>query len=232
MNNLLICLIIIGLCSSALFFYVTSSIIFTIIYLIIATAITIYISIILYKKYLTKFKKFSECLIFMEKFIISLNSRNSYITAFESTYLYLSKKTIEIIDENKADLHQNIEKLLEYYKFSIFNIFKQVIFEHEVTGGNILYNSEFLIKEITRLKADQKYQKQVAFKTIISFGITWLFSFMIIGITKFSLKDFYSSMTDNMYFRLFVLLGFLIFQISVVLYSLRVFKLDYIKGGK
>lgn len=214
---------------AGIFYYVTGNIIFTAIYAGTAGILAFYISFYSYKAYQKKRFLFGECLIFMEKYIIALNTRKSLTNAFEDTYQFLTKDKVDQLSDQSTNFHDKIEYLAKTYRFEIFKLFKELILSYEITGGNILDSTEQLLKEISTLKSDQKYYRNQGLKGLISFGITWIFSISVVVISKFALKSFVSAATQDFMYQLLVFIGFLALLFSIFIYVYKMFSLSYIK---
>lgn len=217
---------------AGIYYYCTQNILFTVLFAGTAAILSLLLTFYGYKKYILKSKNFNECLLFIEKYIISVNTRKSLIGSFEDTYSFLEKCKVDELSSADANLKSKLEVLDKYYNFEIYKLFKQIICEYEVTGGNIIEVCEQLLIEVSSLKSDQKFYNSSSIHNLVSFIVIWIFAFAVVIGSKLALSNFMANVYEDFIFQILIFVGFMVFLLSIAIYSVKVFSLSYIKGVK
>lgn len=230
-KKVLLGLLMMFILTAALFYFVTSNLILTCIYLTICLGSAAFLSLFIFKKYEKKKEKFNECVTFINKFIISLSINGSIIDSYNSCKEILNNKLyleLKVFD----DVEARIEYLKKYYNYRLFDIFSGILNEYLDKGGDILAYSSGLLAEARRAQVNVNKIFENSVKHMFSFGVMWSFSFLILLVAKIALNDFYKNFVTNTGFLAIIAFGFLFFigTFYVYFYSLNLNK--FIEEGK
>lgn len=185
-----------------------------------------------YKKNIFISKRYTECYNFINTFIISLSIKGTLLSSLEACELNRSATLTEAL---KKIEHMGIEERLiylgKYFPFYIYDLFLNIISLHQEQGGDILFSSKHLLKEI-RIIEEQK--DQVFKSSIRKLGeiiILWGLTVVILIVIRFALTQFYNIILKNAFFGISIGLFYAYMLFSLHFSLKRIFKTT-VKGVK
>ena len=158
-------------------------------------------------KYDALVNKYHECYHFINNFVIALSIKKSIKGALESTVSSMPQSFIDIYEgiDNMND-HEKINYLSSYFSFHVYKLFVQVLSFWEEDGGDILNMSKYLISEV---RNNEEYLSRVNSLNNKKYGeiaVLWVFCLIIVVVLRFSLKDFYEMIKNQLVFSLSIVL--------------------------
>jgi len=229
-NSLSFIGIIVGVIFGAVTFFVTSSILFTM--LIIALTV-VYFSFILtprYRKYKIRIEKYHECYNFINNFIISLSIKKSILGAFESVENSCSDDYLDVIDGIKELPEvEKIKYLNKYFPFHIYRLFCDVIILWSEEGGDILKLSNYVVNQSREYEDYLLYCKSVEKRKLFELITLWVFTIVIVVVLKVSLTGSLQKLLQNIIFQASIFGLFILVLVSIELIMSKIMKLE-IKG--
>lgn len=216
---------------STLFYFITQDLLLSIVNLSLYLIIFSYSILFKYKKYENELIKDNECINFINKFIISLSFNPSLSTAFDNCRPLLTNKRTNKI-KNIESINEKLSFLEKEYNLQLYDMFLKFVNQYIENGGNILDSSLSFLSETRRIQSLENNLKKLKFSGFLSFIFMWIFSFLILIIARFSLNSFYYTFISNNKYTYVILIGFLFFSISVLIYFIQEFNIKFIKKGK
>jgi len=185
---------------------------------------------LLNKKPKEKINRFKECSNFINTFIISLNTNDSLISAFEYSTLKISesfKKEIESI--NHLPIKEKLIYLERYFYFDLYSLFLKTLEIHDTQGKSIIECSSFLLSSLRN--EDDYVFTSLSFgkKKILEVSILWMVSLLVLGLFRFGLSSFFNSISGNWIFKIGICVFFIFLYVSIEIIRRTYFKLE-IKG--
>lgn len=230
-KKILITLLVTFLASAALYYFVLDNVIYMAIYAVVSVCVALFLSLVIYKKYEYKVTMYNECISFINKFIISYSISDSLIDSFESCKEILNEKLyLKLKDFDEVET--KIDYLEKHYNFKIFEIFNGVLQEKIDKGGDVLSYCATLLSETRRSQSNVTLLFKDSSKHLFSFIVMWVFSFLIIGIARVSLSDFYMSFKSDQSYTLIITAGFVFFLISFFVFFSSLNLNKFMEAGK
>ena len=179
-----------------------------------------------------KIRRYHQCFQFINSFIVSLNIKGSLASAMESSYETADEQTREIIDSIKEmNEEEKISYLQKYFKFDLFRLFVDTINLWNEQGGDILDMSRFLIDQV-RLKEQYLISCQTIHKNkTIEFVVLWSITLFILGALRFSLSQFFSYISDTMFYQVAIVIVMVFVLVSIYILIKRITNL-HLEGWK
>ena len=183
------------------------------------------------KKYAFVISRFHECYTFINSFVVSLSITNSFTNSLESSSNALGddfKEEMEAIRDMKEI--EKLQYLQKYFPFHVFKLFFNIVYIQTEEGGDILKMSRFITDDIRETEEYIAYSNSLIRRKAFEIATLWLFTFFILIIMRFALKDLFISFSHQLIFQLCVGGIFLIALASIELFSRR-FASIKIKGA-
>lgn len=158
------------------------------------------------KKYLVKVDRFHSCYHFINTFIVSLSIKGTVSSAYESTMDTMNenfKKEIENVEVfSQAD---KLEHLNKYFKFHVFSLFIDFINIYQEQGGDVLAMSSYLLNEIKDAEEYISTSISLGKKKLTEFAILWLLTLGIMVFLRFSLSQFFVTISKHLFYPIGIL---------------------------
>ena len=219
-NRLFVIFILISMVMAAASYLATGN------YFMLGGVFIIYIalSFIFYIPRLTNFdnqcQRFHECYHFINNFIISLSIKKAINAALENVVLSMTQEFQEMMGrlENMIEKEKLYYLADSYFPFHVYKLFLQIIDLYEEEGGDILEMSKYLLQEARNSEEYITLCRSLASHKYIEISWLWGATVLIIVLLRFTLKDFYSSISTQPFFliSLGVVFAFIAFSIFVL----------------
>lgn len=170
-------------------------------------------------KYQEKINKYRSLHTFINSFIMSISITESIDIAYLN-----AKNSVLTYTDIPSDLNQY--ELNELYPFNTYKLFIDVLRMWEEEGGDILKQSEYLLKYSSRLLDFINNSKRYSQKTLVDFIALWVVSLSILIFIRFALKDFYGRMVENIIYLVGIGVVILILLFSVFFFTQRATSID------
>lgn len=183
------------------------------------------------KKYVHITTRFHECYTFINSFIVSLSITNSFTNSLESSSNALGDDFKEEMDGIR-DMKEieKLQYLQKYFPFHVYKLFFNIVCIQTEEGGDILKMSRFITDDIRENEEYIAYSNSLMRRKAFEIATLWLFTFFILIVLRFALKDLFASFSHQLVFQLCVGAIFLIALISIELFTRRFTSLK-IKGA-
>lgn len=174
-------------------------------------------------------ERFHECYHFINNFIISLSIKKSVSLALENVILSMNQD-FQTTFAALQDMHDD-EKLkylsTNYFPFHVYQLFLQIVELYQEEGGDILEMSKFLLQELRFSEEYTSTSKTMGKNKYIEIAILWLMCVGILIFTRFTLKDFYAYLKNQIFFivAIGIFMLFVLFSIYVLIYRATNIKL-------
>ena len=182
------------------------------------------------KKYSFKVNRFHECYHFINNFIIALSIKKSLSGAMESTVASMPIEFNDVYSNIESqDEMDKLNYLSDYFGFDVYLLFLQIVSLWLDEGGDILKYSKHLVSET---QYNEEYISKVeanAKKKTFELLTLWAFCLVILVFLRFSLKDFYSYIKNQLFFIISVSAFMLFVLFSIFLLIRKITKID-LKG--
>lgn len=170
-------------------------------------------------KYQEKISKYRSLHTFINSFIMSISITESIDIAYLN-----AKNSVLTYTDIPSDLNQY--ELNDLYPFNTYKLFIDVLRMWEEEGGDILKQSEYLLKYSSRLLDLINNNKRYSQKTLVDFIVLWVVSLSILIFIRFALKDFYGRMVENIIYLVGIGVVILILLFSVFFFTQRATSID------
>lgn len=220
MKNRAIIYVSISLLLTAICYLLTSSIFISAGVIFISILSFFFIIDPIVKAYKMRNSKDNEAYHFINSFIISLSASKSLETSFQNAFYSLNeeeKKAIESLGE--ITFEEKMDYLGKYFQSDIFKVFLSIIRLYQEEGGDILDMASSLLKESTSSEEERVNHEKNVIKAFFEFSSLWVMSLLVMGILRFSLASFYSSLITNSTFLLLIVIYFIIAIGSFVMFA-------------
>lgn len=177
-----------------------------------------------------KVTKFQECYHFVNNFLVSLSIKGNVSSAWVSTLETQSEEFKDITNSlDSPDSMGKINYLKNYFPFSLYSLFVDIINLYVEEGGDILQMSSYLLNQIRETEEYIVNAERVNKNTLIEFSILWILSLAILAILKFTLDDFFKYIVSSMLYQIGVVCILLFVLLSVHITVKKVTNLN-VKG--
>lgn len=194
--------IVIAIVFGGITFFVTSSILFAAIVLLVSL---LYFSLLLLprvNKHKMKLNRYHECYNFINNFIISLSIKKSIVGAFETVTSSASDELLEEMDGVKElPEGEKIKYLQKYFPFHIYKLFTEVVQLWSEEGGDILRLSSHVINQSREIEDYIAFCDSIGKRKVFELVTLWGFTLLIIVILKTSLTGSLQKILENIIFQ-------------------------------
>lgn len=223
--------ILISLLFGIIFFYLTEKLVFSILVFIIYSMFFFIIFDPKYKYYQLIIKKTTECINFINNFIITLSINNSITATFDSLQNSFSNELIEQINAiGQLNDEDKIEYLENYFESPLYTAFVKLLKQYLYDGGNILDSSHLLIFDSRLIEENLNNFLSISKKKIFEFVLMWGICFFILIIIHIFLGNYYTIIQHMTYFPYSVFAFFIIFLICLGLILNHYVNLKFVNG--
>ena len=162
-------------------------------------------------------QRFHECYHFISNFIISLSIKKSINASLENVALSMGKDFQEMMGKLDNMMEKDKIKYLagSYFPFHVYKLFLQVIDLYEEEGGDILEMSKYLLQEARNSEEYITTCRSLATHKYIEISWLWAATVLIIVLLRFTLKDFYASIKEQLFFLIALAVIFLFIAFSI-----------------
>lgn len=219
--NILVYLIISLLLTSVV--YISSNnIILSGVTLLFSLIYFIFFNLPIYKKYTKRLKRFHQCYFFINSYIIALNIKGSTQAAMTITLDAMDPDFDEIKQSMQAmNSDEKLQHLNKYFKFHVYTLFKEIVRLWQEEGGDIIAMSSYLSNQTRIIEEYLNRTSSIKKSRILEFVILWVFSLMILVLLRFSLAQFYDSISKLAFYPI-AILGLIVFTLfSIHIATLR-----------
>ena len=228
MNNRYLLFTIVGLLAGVITYIALDNYFYALGVLAVYILVGVVILSPMLKKHSVKVRKFHECYHFINNFVIALSIKKSISGSLESTVNSMPSEFIDIYEglESMSD-REKLDYLGTYFQFYVYHLFLQIVDLWEENGGDIIRMSKYLIAE-TRFNEEyiSKIETMSAHK-YVEIGVLWGFCALIVVVLRFSLKEFYDKIKNQLIYviAILVLFAFILFSIYLLIHKATSLKL-------
>lgn len=230
MSQIVLYGIIISLILGIASFVASNNWIISVVILVIGTLYFILLANPMVKKYKTKKERFSECYHFVNTFIVSLSIKGTITGAYESAISSMPDDFITNIENIETFSNkEKLEHLHKYFRFHVFSLFLDLVNIYEEQGGDILEMSNHLLDETRCIEEYVTNSSSISKKKLMEFGVLWFLTIGIMVFLRFSLSQFFKTLTKQLFYPIGILGVSLFCLLTIHIAIYRMCKLQ-IKG--
>lgn len=147
---------------------------------------------------------------FINSFIISLSITDSIELSFANAKTMTNTMLSDI---------SSIYELIDVFPFYTYRLFSDVMRMWEEEGGDILRQSEYLLKSSRNIEERIIESNRHTKKTLVDFIVLWTVALSIMMFIRIALKQFYGHMVQNFIYQIGISLVILFFLFSVYMFT-------------
>lgn len=167
------------------------------------------------KAYLASKECIYACTKFINSFLVTLSIKESLEDAFQQSTHNTSENFHNYVAQiQEMNINEKIDYLKNYFRYSIYKMFTNVVSLYVDQGGNVLKLSESLLAENSRVEEAMNETQTISKNKAIEFVILWALAFVVILFMRFALMDFYMKMLNSVIFLILLIVFFLLFLLS------------------
>jgi len=229
MSKRLIVYLLISLLFGGVFYYLTNNLIFSVINL---SFYLIYFFVIFekkYRKYSIIIRKTTECINFINNFVITISINNSLTTTLNSLSSGFSDSLVEQINSiNQLNDEEKIIYLDNYFENHLYSAFIKILKQYLYEGGNIIDSSHLLIFDSRMVEENLNNYISFSKKKVLQFYIGWILCFAILITMHIFLGEYFTKIQKMPYFPYACLVFFLFFLVCQAFLFNHYFDLSFI----
>lgn len=180
-----------------------------------------------YQKYNENIRRIKECALFINSYIVSLDTSPSLKIAFDYVSFHMSEEYLRFVDGiNELNEKEKLEYLSKYFPYHIYYLFLNLVDLFIDQGGDILTMSTYLLNETKRIDYYVINVTKINKQSIVDVGILWFVSLLILICMRFALSQYYELLTKQIYYPICIALFFLLILSSIFILMKKITKLD------
>lgn len=173
------------------------------------------------KKYIDSVTRYNNFHQFMNSFIISLSVTNSLEISYAN-----AKSTLIETYRNLLQDRESFYELVDIFPYNNYRLFSDVIRLWEEEGGDILKESEYILRLSRNAQEEILEASHNIKKTLVDFIALWSISISIMVFIRFALKQFYEHIANNMVYQIGTAVVILFALISVYIFTQKACAID------
>jgi len=183
-----------------------------------------------FARFFHKIQRFHECYHFINNFIVSLSIKGSIPSSLENASYGGSDEFLEEFDMmSNMKEEEKILYLKKYFPFHSYQLFSDIVLLWCDEGGDILSMSNHLSNQLREEEDYIAFCEKENKKRVVEFSILWIFALGILFSLRFVLKDFYSTITKQLFYPIAIAGIFLLVAFSIELITKQMINVQ-IKG--